>query len=48
MAHPALSDGRWTKGFVFDAVEDPADQSVRFIEVNGCGSLNGCGACVFD
>ena len=47
MAHPAMTKGLKAREFVFDVVEDPADQSVRLIELNDFGALSGCGACLF-
>ena len=47
MAHPATTEGFKARGFVFDVVEDPADQSVRLIELNDFRALSGCGACLF-
>lgn len=45
MGHPAMTEVRRSRGFVFDVYEDPSTQVVRLIELNDFGAMSGCGAC---
>ena len=45
--HPAFSELLGSRGFTFDVVEDPSNQSVRLIELNDFGAQSGCGSCLY-
>lgn len=47
MDHSAMTEDLNKRGFVFDVVEDPQNQSVQLIELNDFGAMSGCGACLF-
>ena len=47
VGHPAFSKLLASRGFTFDVVEDPSNQSVRLIELNDFGAQSGCGSCLY-
>ena len=47
IGHSAFSKLLASRGFTFDVVEDPSNQSVRLIELNDFGAQSGCGSCLY-